>query len=156
MKNVRKDMKIPVTFLFSFGVPLRVLQVSALLSVIFFNIKLMFYLILLSSRAHALQCCSAQVLISLLCAFVRAVCAENQTSDQALSSPNSLGSPGLGIEGLNRRRKKRTSIETNIRVALEKSFLEVSDISHQSLSLFDEPLLKFYWRKIFRWFLVTM
>ncbi|XP_051998682.1 POU domain, class 2, transcription factor 1b isoform X14 [Xyrauchen texanus] len=53
-----------------------------------------------------------------------AVCAENQTSDQALSSPNSLGSPGLGIEGLNRRRKKRTSIETNIRVALEKSFLE--------------------------------
>ncbi|XP_042619956.1 POU domain, class 2, transcription factor 1-like isoform X4 [Cyprinus carpio] len=55
---------------------------------------------------------------------VRAVCAENQTSDQALSSPSSLGSPGLGLEGLNRRRKKRTSIETNIRVALEKSFLE--------------------------------
>ncbi|XP_067264804.1 POU domain, class 2, transcription factor 1b isoform X6 [Chanodichthys erythropterus] len=53
-----------------------------------------------------------------------AVCAENQTSDQALSSPSSLGSPGLGLEGLNRRRKKRTSIETNIRVALEKSFLE--------------------------------
>ncbi|XP_062389950.1 POU domain, class 2, transcription factor 1b isoform X4 [Sardina pilchardus] len=53
-----------------------------------------------------------------------AVCAENLTSDQALSSPSSLGSPGLGMEGLNRRRKKRTSIETNIRVALEKSFLE--------------------------------
>ncbi|KAG5283526.1 hypothetical protein AALO_G00043030 [Alosa alosa] len=50
--------------------------------------------------------------------------AENLTSDQALSSPSSLGSPGLGMEGLNRRRKKRTSIETNIRVALEKSFLE--------------------------------
>ncbi|XP_076857637.1 POU domain, class 2, transcription factor 1b isoform X8 [Brachyhypopomus gauderio] len=50
--------------------------------------------------------------------------AENQTSDQGLSSPSSLGSPGLGMEGLNRRRKKRTSIETNIRVALEKSFLE--------------------------------
>ncbi|XP_056610345.1 POU domain, class 2, transcription factor 1b isoform X5 [Triplophysa dalaica] len=50
--------------------------------------------------------------------------AENQTSDQGLSSPSSLGSPGLGLEGLNRRRKKRTSIETNIRVALEKSFLE--------------------------------
>ncbi|XP_072573918.1 POU domain, class 2, transcription factor 1b isoform X1 [Paramormyrops kingsleyae] len=53
-----------------------------------------------------------------------AVCAENLTSDQALSSPSALGSPGLGVEGLNRRRKKRTSIETNIRVALEKSFLE--------------------------------
>ncbi|KAM9341790.1 POU domain, class 2, transcription factor 1-like [Pholidichthys leucotaenia] len=50
--------------------------------------------------------------------------AEALPSDQALSSPNSLGSPGMGIEGINRRRKKRTSIETNIRVALEKSFLE--------------------------------
>ncbi|XP_044072373.1 POU domain, class 2, transcription factor 1b isoform X15 [Siniperca chuatsi] len=50
--------------------------------------------------------------------------AENLTSDQSLSSPSALGSPGMGIEGINRRRKKRTSIETNIRVALEKSFLE--------------------------------
>ncbi|KAF3843444.1 hypothetical protein F7725_002293 [Dissostichus mawsoni] len=50
--------------------------------------------------------------------------AENLTSDQSLSSPNALGSPGMGIEGINRRRKKRTSIETNIRVALENSFLE--------------------------------
>ncbi|XP_076015174.1 POU domain, class 2, transcription factor 1b isoform X11 [Genypterus blacodes] len=50
--------------------------------------------------------------------------AENLTSDQALSSPSALGSAGMGIEGINRRRKKRTSIETNIRVALEKSFLE--------------------------------
>lgn len=55
---------------------------------------------------------------------VGAVCAETLT-DQALSSPSALGSPGMGIEGINRRRKKRTSIETNIRVALEKSFLEV-------------------------------
>ncbi|XP_078796253.1 POU domain, class 2, transcription factor 1 isoform X8 [Oryzias latipes] len=53
-----------------------------------------------------------------------AVCAENLTSDQALSSPSALGSPGMGMEGINRRRKKRTSIETNIRVALEKSFVE--------------------------------
>ncbi|XP_024141807.1 POU domain, class 2, transcription factor 1b isoform X3 [Oryzias melastigma] len=50
--------------------------------------------------------------------------AENLTSDQALSSPSALGSPGMGMEGINRRRKKRTSIETNIRVALEKSFVE--------------------------------
>ncbi|XP_034417990.1 POU domain, class 2, transcription factor 1b isoform X3 [Cyclopterus lumpus] len=53
-----------------------------------------------------------------------AVCAESLTSDQSLSSPSALGSPGMGIEGINRRRKKRTSIETNIRVALEKSFME--------------------------------
>uniref|UniRef100_A0A8C3G9D9 POU domain protein n=1 Tax=Cyclopterus lumpus TaxID=8103 RepID=A0A8C3G9D9_CYCLU len=50
--------------------------------------------------------------------------AESLTSDQSLSSPSALGSPGMGIEGINRRRKKRTSIETNIRVALEKSFME--------------------------------
>ncbi|XP_031656350.1 POU domain, class 2, transcription factor 1 isoform X16 [Oncorhynchus kisutch] len=50
--------------------------------------------------------------------------ADNLSSDQALSSPSALGSPGLGMEGLNRRRKKRTSIETNIRLALEKRFLE--------------------------------
>lgn len=52
---------------------------------------------------------------------------ENLSSDSALSSPSALNSPGQGVEGLNRRRKKRTSIETNIRVALEKSFLEVSE-----------------------------
>lgn len=68
-----------------------------------------------------------------VCVFVRAVCAENQTSDQGLSSPSSIGSPGLGMEGLNRRRKKRTSIETNIRVALEKSFLEVRSISYSNI-----------------------
>ncbi|XP_055086404.1 POU domain, class 2, transcription factor 1b isoform X5 [Periophthalmus magnuspinnatus] len=50
--------------------------------------------------------------------------ADNLTSDQALSSPSALGSPGMGLEGINRRRKKRTSIENHIRVALEKSFLE--------------------------------
>lgn len=53
---------------------------------------------------------------------------ENLSSDSGVSSPSALNSPGVGIEGLNRRRKKRTSIETNIRVALEKSFLEVSEV----------------------------
>lgn len=51
---------------------------------------------------------------------------ENLSSDSAVSSPSALNSSGQGVEGLNRRRKKRTSIETNIRAALEKSFLEVS------------------------------
>lgn len=69
--------------------------------------------------------CSALPLPLLPSFCVGAVCAETLTSDQSLSSPSALGSPGMGIEGINRRRKKRTSIETNIRVALEKSFLEV-------------------------------
>lgn len=47
--------------------------------------------------------------------------------DSSLPSPNQLSSPSLGFDGLpGRRRKKRTSIETNVRFALEKSFLAVS------------------------------
>ncbi|XP_026127950.1 POU domain, class 2, transcription factor 1-like isoform X5 [Carassius auratus] len=66
--------------------------------------------------------------------------AENQTADQALSSPSSLGSPGLGMEGLNRRRKKRTSIETNIRVALEKSFLENPKPTSEEITMIADQL----------------
>ncbi|KAJ8367368.1 hypothetical protein AAFF_G00320370 [Aldrovandia affinis] len=65
--------------------------------------------------------------------------AENLTSDQAMTSPSALGSPAMGLEGLNRRRKKRTSIETNIRVSLEKSFLEVSDISNRRAAQNQKP-----------------
>ncbi|XP_065110078.1 POU domain, class 2, transcription factor 1a isoform X5 [Paramisgurnus dabryanus] len=50
--------------------------------------------------------------------------AENMTADCVVSSPSEM-SPGL-CENLNRRRKKRTSIETCMRLALEKSFLEQS------------------------------
>ncbi|KAG9348832.1 hypothetical protein JZ751_029149 [Albula glossodonta] len=64
--------------------------------------------------------------------------AENLTSDHALSSPSALGSPGM--EGMNRRRKKRTSIETNIRVALEKSFLENPKPSSEEISMIADQL----------------
>ncbi|XP_027879654.1 POU domain, class 2, transcription factor 1b isoform X3 [Xiphophorus couchianus] len=69
-----------------------------------------------------------------------AVCAENLSSDQSLSSPSALGSSGLGIEGINRRRKKRTSIETNIRVALEKSFLENQKPTSDEISIIADQL----------------
>ncbi|KAJ8354804.1 hypothetical protein SKAU_G00223710 [Synaphobranchus kaupii] len=50
--------------------------------------------------------------------------AETMSIDSTLPSPSSLSSPSLGFEGLpGRRRKKRTSIETNVRVALERSFI---------------------------------
>lgn len=51
--------------------------------------------------------------------------AENMTSDCAVSSPSEM-SPGLCDS---RRRKKRTSIETSIRLLLERSFLEVCSAS---------------------------
>ncbi|XP_056671469.1 POU domain, class 2, transcription factor 1 isoform X2 [Monodelphis domestica] len=66
--------------------------------------------------------------------------AENLSSDSALSSPNALNSPGPGIEGLNRRRKKRTSIETNIRVALEKSFLENQKPTSEEITMIADQL----------------
>lgn len=51
---------------------------------------------------------------------------ETMSVDSSLPSPNQLSSPSLGFDGLpGRRRKKRTSIETNVRFALEKSFLAV-------------------------------
>uniref|UniRef100_A0AAX7VCA8 POU domain protein n=1 Tax=Astatotilapia calliptera TaxID=8154 RepID=A0AAX7VCA8_ASTCA len=66
--------------------------------------------------------------------------AENLTSDQSLSSPSALGSQGMGIEGINRRRKKRTSIETNIRVALEKSFLENQKPTSEEITMIADQL----------------
>ncbi|XP_072317198.1 POU domain, class 2, transcription factor 2 isoform X2 [Eucyclogobius newberryi] len=50
--------------------------------------------------------------------------AETMSIDSTLPSPSSLSSPSMGFEGMpGRRRKKRTSIETNVRVALERSFM---------------------------------
>uniref|UniRef100_F7FEG1 POU domain protein n=1 Tax=Ornithorhynchus anatinus TaxID=9258 RepID=F7FEG1_ORNAN len=51
-----------------------------------------------------------------------------------------VNSPGMGIEGLNRRRKKRTSIETNIRVALEKSFLENQKPTSDEITMIADQL----------------
>lgn len=64
-------------------------------------------------------------LIQMLCVCV-CVRVETMAIDSMLPSPGSLSSPMLGFEGLpGRRRKKRTSIETNVRVALERNFITV-------------------------------
>ncbi|XP_019502451.1 PREDICTED: POU domain, class 2, transcription factor 1 [Hipposideros armiger] len=65
---------------------------------------------------------------------------QNLSSDSSLSSPSALNSPGLVTEGLNRRRKKRTSIETNIRVALEKSFLENQKPTSEEITMIADQL----------------
>ncbi|KAL0985088.1 hypothetical protein UPYG_G00152770 [Umbra pygmaea] len=50
--------------------------------------------------------------------------AETMSIDSTLPSPSCLSSSSMGFEGLpGRRRKKRTSIETNVRVALERAFV---------------------------------
>uniref|UniRef100_A0A671T066 POU domain protein n=1 Tax=Sinocyclocheilus anshuiensis TaxID=1608454 RepID=A0A671T066_9TELE len=67
--------------------------------------------------------------------------AETMTMDSILPSPSALSSPLLGFEGLpGRRRKKRTSIETNIRVALERSFITNQKPASEEILLIAEKL----------------
>ncbi|CAL8247447.1 unnamed protein product [Lota lota] len=68
--------------------------------------------------------------------------AETMSMDSTLPSPSSLSSPsGLGFEGLpGRRRKKRTSIETNVRVALERAFITNQKPTSEEILLIAEQL----------------
>ncbi|XP_032821336.2 POU domain, class 2, transcription factor 2 isoform X2 [Petromyzon marinus] len=56
------------------------------------------------------------------------------------SSPGNQNASPSGLEGLGRRRKKRTSIDTHVRVALEKSFLENCKPTSEELSMIAEQL----------------
>ncbi|XP_066539546.1 POU class 2 homeobox 2a isoform X6 [Hoplias malabaricus] len=67
--------------------------------------------------------------------------AETMSMDSTLPSPSSLSSPSLGFEGLpSRRRKKRTSIETSVRVALERSFGSNQKPTSEEILLIAEQL----------------
>ncbi|XP_058864908.1 POU domain, class 2, transcription factor 2 isoform X2 [Acipenser ruthenus] len=68
--------------------------------------------------------------------------AETMSMDTTLPSPNHLSSPPLcGFEGLpGRRRKKRTSIETNVRVALERAFIANQKPTSEEILLMAEQL----------------
>ncbi|XP_053737575.1 POU domain, class 2, transcription factor 2 [Synchiropus splendidus] len=67
--------------------------------------------------------------------------AETMSIDSTLPSPSSLSSPSLGFDGVpGRRRKKRTSIETNVRVALERSFMTNQKPTSEEILLIAEQL----------------
>ncbi|XP_075046856.1 POU domain, class 2, transcription factor 2 isoform X2 [Mixophyes fleayi] len=67
--------------------------------------------------------------------------AETMSVDSTLPSPNTLSSPGGGYDGLpGRRRKKRTSIETNVRFALEKSFIANQKPTSEEILVISEQL----------------
>ncbi|TSO05387.1 POU domain, class 2, transcription factor 2 [Bagarius yarrelli] len=67
--------------------------------------------------------------------------AETMAIDSMLPSPSSLTSPLLGFEGLSgRRRKKRTSIEANVRVALERNFITNQKPTSEEILLMAEQL----------------
>ncbi|KAM8735151.1 POU domain, class 2, transcription factor 2 isoform 4-T4 [Acanthopagrus schlegelii] len=67
--------------------------------------------------------------------------AETMSIDSTLPSPSSLTSPSMGFDGLpGRRRKKRTSIETNVRVALERAFMTNQKPTSEEILLIAEQL----------------
>ncbi|XP_037641007.1 POU domain, class 2, transcription factor 2 isoform X8 [Sebastes umbrosus] len=67
--------------------------------------------------------------------------AETMSIDCTLPSPSSLSSPSMGFDGLpGRRRKKRTSIETNVRVALERAFMTNQKPTSEEILLIAEQL----------------
>ncbi|XP_051519798.1 POU domain, class 2, transcription factor 2 [Myxocyprinus asiaticus] len=67
--------------------------------------------------------------------------AETMAIDNMMPSPSSLSSPLLGFEGLpGRRRKKRTSIETNVRIALERNFITNQKPTSEEILLMAEQL----------------
>ncbi|XP_070767994.1 POU domain, class 2, transcription factor 2 isoform X1 [Enoplosus armatus] len=67
--------------------------------------------------------------------------AETMSIDSTLPSPSSLSSSSMGFDGIpGRRRKKRTSIETNVRVALERAFMTNQKPTSEEILLIAEQL----------------
>ncbi|XP_024921099.1 POU domain, class 2, transcription factor 2, partial [Cynoglossus semilaevis] len=67
--------------------------------------------------------------------------AETMAVDSMLPSPSSISSPMHALEGLpGRRRKKRTSIETNVRLVLERNFHTNQKPTSEEILLMAEQL----------------
>lgn len=63
-----------------------------------------------------------------------------EDADSSMSNPNSLNNPLTTPEAIGRRRKKRTSIETNVRVALEKGFMANPKPTSEEISMLADSL----------------
>ncbi|XP_067010234.2 protein nubbin [Anabrus simplex] len=63
-----------------------------------------------------------------------------EDADSSLHNPNSLTNPLTTPEAIGRRRKKRTSIETSVRVALEKAFMQNPKPTSEEIALLAESL----------------
>lgn len=63
-----------------------------------------------------------------------------EDADNTLNNPSSLSNPMTTPEAIGRRRKKRTSIETSVRVALEKAFLTNPKPTSEEISILADNL----------------
>uniref|UniRef100_A0A1B6CIH3 POU domain protein n=1 Tax=Clastoptera arizonana TaxID=38151 RepID=A0A1B6CIH3_9HEMI len=61
-------------------------------------------------------------------------------ADNSVNNPSSLSNPLTTPETIGRRRKKRTSIETSVRVALEKAFLQNPKPTSEEISMLADSL----------------
>ncbi|XP_070160352.1 uncharacterized protein [Polyergus mexicanus] len=63
-----------------------------------------------------------------------------EDADNSLNNPNSLSNPLTTPEAIGRRRKKRTSIETSVRVALEKAFIQNPKPTSEEITILADSL----------------
>ncbi|XP_066146871.1 POU domain protein 2-like isoform X2 [Euwallacea fornicatus] len=63
-----------------------------------------------------------------------------EDADSTLANPGALSNPLTTPETIGRRRKKRTSIETSVRVALEKAFLQNPKPTSEEISMLADGL----------------
>ncbi|XP_066980593.1 uncharacterized protein [Macrobrachium rosenbergii] len=63
-----------------------------------------------------------------------------EDADKTVSDPTTLSSPLTSPDNVGRRRKKRTSIETSVRVALERAFLQNPKPTSEEISLLADQL----------------
>ncbi|XP_033176025.1 POU domain, class 2, transcription factor 1-like isoform X2 [Bombus impatiens] len=63
-----------------------------------------------------------------------------EDADNSLNNPNSLSNPLTTPEAIGRRRKKRTSIETSVRVALEKAFVQNPKPTSEEITVLADTL----------------
>ncbi|XP_026668545.1 POU domain, class 2, transcription factor 2-like isoform X2 [Ceratina calcarata] len=63
-----------------------------------------------------------------------------EDADNTLNNPNALANPLTTPEAIGRRRKKRTSIETSVRVALEKAFMQNPKPTSEEITVLADSL----------------
>lgn len=63
-----------------------------------------------------------------------------EDADNTLNNPSALSNPMTTPEAIGRRRKKRTSIETSVRVALEKAFMANPKPTSEEISILADSL----------------
>ncbi|ODN01394.1 POU domain, class 2, transcription factor 1 [Orchesella cincta] len=63
-----------------------------------------------------------------------------EDADNSLNNPSALSNPHTTPETIGRRRKKRTSIETSVRVALERAFIQNPKPTSEEIAILAENL----------------